>query len=380
MSFFEAVTITLRLRPPTPEAHSIHSSPKQNAEPKHTNTHPPRPCHPTLLPLEALTPRLHRLTHPEAKTVVLRPRAASGRVPFPPSSCCCSNRWRKSTCRTSSRGNRTVVHSWCAIRKSFNDRYSHGTFPPFTRVTVCPSHSSSDRFCFDSRSYFRQTKYSSFQRQLNIYEFQRISTGPDKNAYYHLSFQRGKNDLLPLIKRVTVKGTGIRKAPAPEDEPNFYEMAPIAAADPPVSTTVTLEAPSRSLPSLPITGLGLGAHPFTSPTTNLTSLDLLSQLSQIRGLSSQTLPSTTSLYTPLTSLDLGLTLRRAQQMLEEGQLRDAWTRLSALEQLRNQNSSSLLLGGGVPMRSAAELPSLLPPTSNSLLQQFLLKNGTRNFS
>jgi hypothetical protein len=35
--------------------------------------------------------------------------------------------------------------------------------------------------------YFRMSRYSSFQRQLNLYDFQRITEGPDKGAY-HVSF------------------------------------------------------------------------------------------------------------------------------------------------------------------------------------------------
>ena len=35
---------------------------------------------------------------------------------------------------------------------------------------------------------FRQSKWSSFQRQLNLYGFMRITDGPDKGAYYHPKF------------------------------------------------------------------------------------------------------------------------------------------------------------------------------------------------
>jgi HSF-type DNA-binding len=264
--------------------------------------------------------------------------------------------------------------SWCTTRKSFNDKSSLGTcllshLSLVHRFVVSPF-----RFGWllglSLCSYFRQTKYSSFQRQLNIYEFQRISTGPDKNAYYHLSFQRGKHDLLPLIKRVTVKGTGIRKAPSPENEPDFYQtMSRDAGA-------LSMEAPPRpvTLPSFPMLGLsGSGALSFPNQG-NLTTLDLLSQLNRMGGLS-QTL-TTSSMYPPTTSLDLGFTLRRAQQILEESQLRDAWTRLSALEQMRNRS----LLGNSGHTRTAAVVPPLVPPTSESLLQQFLLKNGSRQFS
>jgi len=74
---------------------------------------------------------------------------------------------------------------------------------------------------------FRQTKYSSFQRQLNLYGFQRLSTGPDKGGYYHECFLRGSPLLLDSITRTRVKGTGVQKPIVTKLEPNFYAMAPL---------------------------------------------------------------------------------------------------------------------------------------------------------
>lgn len=71
---------------------------------------------------------------------------------------------------------------------------------------------------------FKQTKLTSFQRQLNLYAFRRISSGPDKGAYYHELFLRGKPTLCTHIFRMRVKGTKIKSASCPESEPNFYKM------------------------------------------------------------------------------------------------------------------------------------------------------------
>ena len=52
------------------------------------------------------------------------------------------------------------------------------------------------------------------------YGFKRITSGEDRNAYYHELFLRGKPFLGYKIKRLRVKGTGVRMASSPETEPN----------------------------------------------------------------------------------------------------------------------------------------------------------------
>jgi HSF-type DNA-binding len=53
--------------------------------------------------------------------------------------------------------------------------------------------------------WFIHRKFSSFQRQLNIYNFVRITHGDDAGCYYHELFQRGQEHLLYRIKRVPIK-------------------------------------------------------------------------------------------------------------------------------------------------------------------------------
>ena len=53
-------------------------------------------------------------------------------------------------------------------------------------------------------SWFRQAKYSSFQRQLNIYGFKCISGGKKWREYYHPSFLRGNFEDTYKIKRFPV--------------------------------------------------------------------------------------------------------------------------------------------------------------------------------
>lgn len=75
--------------------------------------------------------------------------------------------------------------------------------------------------------FFQQKKYASFQRQLNLYGFSRITQGADRGSYYHEYFLRGKKFLCRSIIRMKVKGTGARMASNPDAEPNFYAMRPL---------------------------------------------------------------------------------------------------------------------------------------------------------
>jgi hypothetical protein len=51
------------------------------------------------------------------------------------------------------------------------------------------------------RSHFNQTKYKSFQRQLNLYGFRRIHHGPHKGGYAHKFFMRGQAHLTKVMSR-----------------------------------------------------------------------------------------------------------------------------------------------------------------------------------
>jgi hypothetical protein len=61
----------------------------------------------------------------------------------------------------------------------------------------------------------------------------RITDGPDKGAWYHPQFLRGKPSSLCLIKRTAVKkNTTDRELAKPEAAPNFYVMPPIEVDSP----------------------------------------------------------------------------------------------------------------------------------------------------
>lgn len=100
--------------------------------------------------------------------------------------------------------------------------------------------------------FFKQSKFMSFTRQLNLWGFKRITKGTDAGAYYHELFLRSRPLLSMLMRRQKIKGTGIKLTPNPETEPNFYSISkkrplPLISMDknklqplPPLSSTVSI--------------------------------------------------------------------------------------------------------------------------------------------
>ena len=74
------------------------------------------------------------------------------------------------------------------------------------------------------RYFPSMAKLASFQRQLTMYGFQRITQGPDRGSYYNQFFLRDRLFLTSNIQRIRIKGNGVRDKPNPEAEPNFYVM------------------------------------------------------------------------------------------------------------------------------------------------------------
>lgn len=133
--------------------------------------------------------------------------------------------------------------------------------------------------------FFKQTKLTSFQRQLNLYDFQRITHGRDAGSYYHELFLRGRPLLAKRVVRRKVKGTKIRASSSPDDEPNFYTMPPVVPIRP--------SEVSKSTMSMMNQDQGLYAHganlpPMTSsinetlgaPLSALTSASLRNMYDQ----------------------------------------------------------------------------------------------------
>ncbi|GMI04497.1 hypothetical protein TrVE_jg11776 [Triparma verrucosa] len=75
--------------------------------------------------------------------------------------------------------------------------------------------------------HFKHTKITSFQRQLNLYGFRRLTRGPDTGAYFHEYFLRDMPRLCVRMRRQKIKGTGHKPHHDIEKEPDFYRMEPV---------------------------------------------------------------------------------------------------------------------------------------------------------
>eukprot|EP00980_Cylindrotheca_fusiformis_P009314 scaffold2044_cov206-Cylindrotheca_fusiformis.AAC.6 len=94
--------------------------------------------------------------------------------------------------------------------------------------------------------YFKHSKMASFQRQLSLYGFKRLTQeGPDRGAYYHEAFLRGREFICSNIRRTRIKGTWIRTSSSPSEEPNFYAMDPVCDVEDIDGTATTTSLSSR---------------------------------------------------------------------------------------------------------------------------------------
>ena len=111
----------------------------------------------------------------------------------------------------------------------FDDRHSDPDVCSWAPHGRCFFINNRDEFC---KKYltpmFNMKSYSSFQRQLDRYCFKAITrfNSPDKGAYYHELFLRGRPSLTQLIRGKRKKGNGFKPLPSPENEPDFYSLPP----------------------------------------------------------------------------------------------------------------------------------------------------------
>jgi len=117
----------------------------------------------------------------------------------------------------------------------------------------------SERFCKDVLpKYFRHRKLTSFQRQLNLYGFQRVYVGPLSCAYYHPLFRKDAPANCDYIKRHVMKIPHIVQPPAMPPFPGstFFSIPADIGVGPAESTpfpwgTTTMSSAQREGTALP---------------------------------------------------------------------------------------------------------------------------------
>lgn len=120
--------------------------------------------------------------------------------------------------------------------------------------------------------YFTTRRIASFQRQLNLYGFRRISEGKEKGAYFHKDFMKGKRTRVQRIKR---KSTATR--PSPTSFAHRFATAPLQFPTIPASTLYGGGLFTNTAPSLNMNNATkelllaryMGAPAAAAPATNL---------------------------------------------------------------------------------------------------------------
>jgi len=209
--------------------------------------------------------------------------------------------------------------------------------------------------------YFKQSKIASFQRQLNLYGFKRLTIGPDKGGYYHPRFIRKNPDLASKIERATVKGTKVRKPATPGTEPNFYVTSSVLNNAPIVSTSLSqlcnevVKAP-RKKRNFRELKQGLNVSSQWSVQSNEEHQDLL--LDFIACNSERHVPSMSPTIDDLQYLQQSSTMDVSNQITPEMLQRAEWELALSLELQRLQREEEL--------RQALSFPSTCNPVFNNL--------------
>lgn len=97
-------------------------------------------------------------------------------------------------------------------------------------------------------AYFRKTKYTSFTRKLNRWNFTRVTRGPELGAYYHEFFQRGNEALCTQMycKNERAKFAVSKDPNSKETKNDDTESATPKTSKPNSQTAVDTPAPNAS--------------------------------------------------------------------------------------------------------------------------------------
>jgi hypothetical protein len=117
--------------------------------------------------------------------------------------------------------------------------------------------------------FFRQTKYKSFQRQLNLWGFDGAKCGPGNCGYMHTCFVRGNPSLCSHMKRLKINGKGVPRRTSLNDDSTESSPCPTrGSCSPPNNNGSDTEGSSE-----PVESVSLVELLSSLPKESLPSLD-----------------------------------------------------------------------------------------------------------
>ncbi len=96
--------------------------------------------------------------------------------------------------------------------------------------------------------HFRHQKYTSFQRQLNLYGFRKIMRGPNLGSYAHEHFLRDRPEVLHFVRRVS---PGQKKSTAAGQKKTTSIPAPAPSFAAAIRGSLHAPEPPPVVPTLP---------------------------------------------------------------------------------------------------------------------------------
>lgn len=101
-------------------------------------------------------------------------------------------------------------------------------------------------------AYFRKTKYTSFTRKLNRWNFTRVTRGPELGAYYHEFFQRGNEALCTQMYCKNERAKfAVSKEPNSKEIKNENSESTAPQTVKPKPQPMNVNTPSPSTPPAP---------------------------------------------------------------------------------------------------------------------------------
>lgn len=204
--------------------------------------------------------------------------------------------------------------------------------------------------------FFKQSKFMSFTRQLNLWGFKRITKGVDAGAYYHELFLRGRPRLCMLMKRQKIKGIGIKLSPNPDSEPDFYKIS----EQYPLPVVKSPDVNITPLPPLHHDGLAKSGH--ISPSIPGFAPSNRQQQHQSADIG----PNMFGNSTPFANIDLNFLLRQHQNI-------DQQSKMYSLQNLLRPSQSSGL--SGITLNAIDELKLQLMAATPNFNQLPILNNN-----